>query len=264
MKKNTSTKLNKILDNKTLGSSELVVLTNKYFLSIRNNPAQVKESIRLTQKKLGHFEAVNSYLNELNKILRRKNKADLINFLETYSRKENKNVESIFNKIYPSLKKIESVITLSRSKTVIEVLKLWHEKNKKLIVVICESRPKYEGRSAALELANEGINVELITDAMMGIFVPKADAVIIGADSILKNGNAVNKVGSKALALFCKEYKKPLYVVTTGSKLSKRNNYKTKEENAKEVWNKPAKNLDISNIYFEEIEKKFITKIFTD
>lgn len=262
--KNTSIKLYKILNNKTSGSSELGTLLNKYFLSIRSNPAKVKESIKLAQIKLGHFENLNSYLNELNKILRRQNNADLINFLDTYSGKEDKKIEVIFNKIYPTLKRIRSVITLSRSKTVIGILKLWHKENKRLKVVICESRPKYEGRSSALELGRAGIKVELITDAMMGIFVPKVDAAIIGADSILKNGNAVNKVGSKALALFCKEYQKTFYVVTTRSKFSKRNNYKTKKENAKEVWNKPAKNLDISNIYFEEIEKRFITKIFTD
>jgi translation initiation factor 2B subunit (eIF-2B alpha/beta/delta family) len=264
MMKNTSTKLNKILNNKTFGSSELVALLNKYFRSIRNNSAQIKESIKLAKNKLGHFEIVNSYLNELNKILRKRNKEDLMNFLTNYSGKEEKKVEIVFRKIYPVLKNIDRVITLSKSKTVIDVLKLWHQKNKKINVVICESRPKNEGRLTAQELTKVGINVELITDSMMGIFVPKVDAAIIGADSVLKSGKVVNKVGSKTLALFCKEYKKPFYVVTTRSKFSKRKNSKAKKVNPKEVWNKSVKNLKISNVYFEEVEKKFITKIFTD
>ena len=262
--KNTSTKLNKILNNKTSGSSELVALLNKYFLSIRNNSAQIKESIKLAKNKLGHFEIVNFYLNELNKILKRQNKDDLASFLESYLRKENEKIEVIFNKNYQTLKRIRSVITLSRSKTVIDILKLLREKNKYLKVVVCESRPKNEGRLTAQELVKAGINVELITDAMMGIFVPKVDAAIIGADFVLKNGNIVNKVGSKGLALFCKEYKKSFYVVTTKSKFSKKISFKVKKENSIEVWNKTVNNLKVSNIYFEEIEKKFISKIFTD
>ncbi len=159
---------------------------------------------------------------------------------------------------------MKRVITLSRSGTVLEILKLWHQKNKKLKVVVCESRPKFEGRLMAKELADNGINVELITDAMMGLYVPKVDAAIIGADTVLKNGNVVNKVGSKSLALLCKEYKKPFYVVTSKSKLSKKKIFKPKKENPQEIWDKKVKNLSISNIYFEEIEKKLITKIFTD
>ena len=261
--KNTSIKLKKILNDKLHGSSELAAKLNDYLFSIRNNPAQIKTSITLAQKKLGHFEIINSYLKELDRILREKNKTELINFLTNYSKKEDKKIESIFSKIYPVVKYIECVITLSRSKTVIEVLKLWYKKNKKLKVVICESRPKYEGRLMALDLVKAGIKVELITDAMMGIHVPKIDAAVIGTDSVLKNGNVINKVGSKALALFCREYKKPFYVVTTRSKYSNKNIFISKKENPKEVWDK-HKNLKVSNIYFEEIEKKFITKIFTD
>ena len=264
MMRNTSTKLNKILDDKIHGSSELAAKLNEYLFSIRNNPNQIKESIRQAQKKLGHFEIINSYINELGKIISKKDETDIINFLTNYSGKEEKKVEVVFRKIYPVLKNINRVITLSKSKTVIDVLKLWYKKNKKIKVIVCESRPKYEGRLTALDLVNAGIRVELITDTMMGIYISKVDAAIIGADSVLKNGKVVNKVGSKALALFCKEYKKPFYVVTTRSKFSKRKSFKAKNENSKEIWNKSVNNLKVNNVYFEEVEKKFITKIFTD
>lgn len=264
MKKMTSGKLNKILSNKTLGSSELVALLNKYFLSIRNNPNQVKESIKLVQYKLGHFEIVNSYLIELNKCIKNRNDAKLTDFLKEYSKVENDKVQIIFNKIYPALKKMGSAITLSRSGTVLSLLQLWHKKNKNLRVIVCESRPKYEGRLLAKDLIKVGIKVQIITDAMMETYVSKVDTAIIGADIVLKNKNIVNKVGSKALALFCRESKKPFYVVTTRSKFSNRNSFKPKKENSNEVWNKKLKNLEVSNIYFEEVGNKFITKIFTE
>lgn len=259
-----SFQINHILNNKTLGSSELVHLLNNYILSIRNNKPEIIKTAKLAKIKLGHFEGINSYLKELNTCLKEKSKRELLDFLRGYSEKGDEKVEIIFSRIYPRLKNMRKVITISRSGTVLGILKLWHQKNKKLKVVVCESRPKFEGRLMAKELAAKGIKVELITDAMMGLYVPKVEAVIVGADIVLKNGNVVNKVGSKSLALLCREYKKPFYVVTSQLKHSKRKIFKAMKENPTEIWDKKVKNLSASNIYFEEIEKKLITKIFTD
>jgi len=264
MKKNTSIELNRILNNKTLGSSELESLLNSYFFSIRNNQSKIKNSMSLVKNKLGYFATINSYLNNLNEQLKGNKKTSLEKFFQEYSSKTEKETEIIFNKINLHLAKVDSVLTLSRSGNVLGILKLWYKNNKNLKVVVCESRPKYEGRLAAKELAKLGIKVDLITDAMMAIFVPKVDSAIVGADSVLINGNVINKVGSQALALFCKEYKKPFYVVTSRSKFSKKNKFKIKKDNPKEIWDKRTKNLSINNIYFEEVPKKLITKIFTD
>jgi len=237
-------------------------LLNSYFLPIQKNKSEILRSIRLVKARLVHFEAINSYIKQLQSEM--KSESGLLIFLRSYSIQQKEIVYIIFKKIYPHLKNLSSVLTLSRSGTVLEILKLWHQKNKNIRVVVCESRPKFEGRLMAKELAAIGIKVELITDAMLGLFIPKVDAGIIGADIVLSTGNVVNKVGSKALALLCREYKKPLFVVTTQSKLSKKKVFKPKKENPKELFEKKSKNLAISNIYFEEIDKKFITKIFME
>jgi translation initiation factor eIF-2B subunit delta len=255
-------KLDQILNNNTLGSSELVQLLNNYFLSIHGNKSEISRAIRLAKIKLGHFEAVSSYLKDLSSEL--KTGHGLLNFLRSHSSQQKEQVEIIFKKISPRLKKLNRIITLSRSGTVLEILKLWHKTDSKIKVVACESRPKLEGRLMAESLVRNGIKTELITDAMMSLFFPQVDAAIIGADLVLKNGNVVNKVGSKSLALLCEEYRKPLYVITTKSKFSKEEIFQSKKENPQEIWEKQLKNLAISNIYFEEIEKKLITKIFTD
>ena len=259
-----SHQLNHILNNNKLGSSELVQLLNNYLFSISNNITEIIKTVRIVKSKLGHFEAVNSYLDEMSSIMKLKDRTDLLDFFKEYSINENQKAKIIFNSIYTRLKEIQNVITLSRSGTVLAVLKLWHQKNKRLKVVVCESRPMFEGRLMAKELAANGIKVELITDAMMGIFIDRVDAAIIGADTVLKNGNVVNKVGSQSLALLCNEYKKPFYVVTSKSKFSKKIIFKPRKESPKEILDKKVKNLSASNIYFEEIEKKLITKIFTD
>ena len=262
MSKATSLKLDQILKNKTLGSSELVHLLNDYFLSRQNNRVEILQSIPIIKVKLGHFKAVNKYLKNLHSSIQSKKK--LLKFLENHSSRQKDELEIIFKRIYPRFKNLKGIITLSRSGTVLEILKLWHQKNKRIKVVVCESRPRFEGRLMAESLAKSGIKTELITDAMTSIYIAKVDAAIIGADVILKNGNIINKVGSKSLALLCKEYRKPLFVVATKSKLSSSNKFKPSREAPKEVFHKKIKNLSVSNIYFEEVERKFITKIFTD
>ncbi len=130
-----SYQLEHILNNKQLGSSELVNLLNDYFLSIKSKKTEITKAIKQAKTKLGYFEAINNYLNKLNSILGKKDKTELINFLSEHTNQEIKKIEIIFNKIYPHLKNIKSIITLSRSGTVLEILKHWHKKNKQFEVV---------------------------------------------------------------------------------------------------------------------------------
>jgi hypothetical protein len=96
-----SHQLNHILNNKTLGSSELVQLLNKYFLSIHGNKSEISRSIRLTRIKLGHFETVNSYLKDLSSEL--KTGHSLQKYLRNRTLQEQEKVEIIFKKIFPQL-----------------------------------------------------------------------------------------------------------------------------------------------------------------
>jgi translation initiation factor eIF-2B subunit delta len=259
-----SEEIEQIIKIKTLGSSELVDQLNELFKAMPNKRKTIENSLPKVKKHLGHFATITDYLNKLESILSEKDAHKLLEFLNSYPKSETVKYEKIFNKLYKKLPIAKSIITISRSGTLLNIFKLWHKKNKNLKIIICESRPMLEGRLLAEDLLTSGIKVEIITDSMMSLFVPKVDAAIIGADSILKNKNVVNKVGSKALALLCKEYIKPFYVVTTRSKYSNRKIFKPKKEHPSEVWRKKGKNLTVSNIYFEEIEKKLITQIISE
>jgi len=262
MSKVKSKRIKDILNNKTSGSSELVDLLNKHFLKEKFSKSELNNQITLAKNKLGQFQAVSKYLNELK--LKLKNQDDFRNYLIEHSTTHSRNIEKIFNKIYPKLKNTSRILTLSRSGTLLSIFKLLHQKNKKIQIVICESRPKLEGRLMAVNLAKSGIKTLLITDAMMSLYVPQVDAAIIGADIILKNGNVVNKVGSKSLALLCREYNKPFLIVSTKDKFSKGTRFNQKYEDPTEILDKNRKNLSASNFYFEEVEQKFITKIYTE
>jgi methylthioribose-1-phosphate isomerase len=101
------------------------------------------------------------------------------------------------------------------------------KKNKKLHVWVDETRPYLQGaRLTAYEVAHAGIDFHLITDNMAASLMgqKKVDAVIVGADRIVANGDTANKIGTYALAVLAKVHRIPFYVSapTTTLDLSKK------------------------------------------
>lgn len=89
-------------------------------------------------------------------------------------------------------------------------------------VWVDETRPYLQGaRLTAWELMQEQIPCRLICDNMAGHFMQRkeVDAVIVGADRIVRNGDVANKIGTSTLAILCKEYGIPFYVAAPWSTL---------------------------------------------
>ena len=256
--------LKNILSNKTSGSSEILSMLNTYLLSNISNRKLIQDSVFVVQSKLSHFAAINNYLNKLSGILKLKNADLLEEYLINFKFEENLQFKIIFDKIFNKLPSAKSILTISKSGTLINIFKMWHKRKSNLKLIITESRPANEGKLMVKELLKTGLKVELITEAMSGIFIPKSDAVIIGADAVLKNGNVINKSGGLSLAVLCKYYKKPFYVLTTKSKFVNRNRYKISEESSEIVWKFTHPNLRAINIPFEEIDRKLITEIISE
>jgi methylthioribose-1-phosphate isomerase len=88
-------------------------------------------------------------------------------------------------------------------------------KNPKLHVWVDETRPYLQGaRLTAFEVDHAGIDFHLITDNMSASLMKdgKVDAVIVGADRIVANGDTANKIGTYALAVLAKAHGIPFYV----------------------------------------------------
>ena len=256
--------LDKIISDKTSGSSEIITKLNKFLLSNIKEKKLIIESLSVASIKLSHFAVIKNYVNELNRLIVSDNNERVIEYLRNYENVENIIINKIFTKIYKKLSSAKTILTISKSGTLLNVIKLWHKKKKDLNIVITESRPANEGKLMAKELLKCGIKVDMITDAMAGIFVPKADAVIIGADVVLNNGNVVNKAGSLGLALLCKHYKKPFYVLSAKSKFANKKTHKISKESSDRIWKYDHPNLTTTNIPFEEIDRKLITEIISE
>ncbi len=108
-----------------------------------------------------------------------------------------------------------SLFTLSRSGTVREAIELADPAT----VWVSISRPGEEGRDQATDLAAAGHDVVLTNDANVPAAIQQADLVLIGADSVLPNGDIVNKVGTTAAMLAARQAGMDTYVVCTSAKI---------------------------------------------
>lgn len=261
MTKNKNSGLSKIYNDKTSGSGDILQELHEHLQREQKMLELFPALITEIKRQFKSFQSVQNYLADLDKFIKHGKKLD--EFFKKYDSILNDIYLPIYEKNKKEFNKLNNVLTISNSKTVLEILKLLNQDNTKLKVIVCESRPKFEGRLMAKKLDSFNIDVELIIDTDAFLKIKNVDAVLIGADMILKNGNVINKTGSSALAVLCKYFSKPFYVVADKSKFSSRNKFEQKEMPPEEIWRHSKSKIKISNFYFEEIDKKLITKIFT-
>ncbi len=254
-------KLKKILSDNKSGSGFLLSELNSFISANYSGlpmPAYILNEIKI---KLSNFQNVSAYLNKFKSL---KGEKEIRAFLKDFSQSEKGKYDRIFANAYPLLKKHKTIVTLSNSKTVIEIIKRLALKRNGLKVIVSESRPVCEGRQMAKEFARKKIRVELITEALLPEFVENCGCALIGADKIFPGGDIVNKTGSKCLAILCRHYKKPLFAAADISKLSDSSRFKKEIKNPAEVWKNHPAGVKICNTYFEIVEKEFINKLITD
>jgi len=161
-----------------------------------------------------------------------------------------------------------TVLTYSRSSTVLEVLRQTTLKGKKISAIVSESRPLYEGRQLAEELSTMGIPVTFITDSALGHFMSGVDMVLVGADSILGDGSIVNKMGTYLVALAAKDKGIPFYSVCELSKFNVRNYLGEEpvleEKEPSEVLDTPLAGVTVRNVYFDVTPAKLVSAIITE
>ncbi len=99
---------------------------------------------------------------------------------------------------------------------------------------------------------------------MLGYAVKNADLALLGADSILDNGNIINKSGSLPLAVLCRYFNIPLYVLADKTKYSSFSKFSPLQKSEDEVWLGKPDNVEVTNIYFEELSRELITEVISD
>jgi ribose 1,5-bisphosphate isomerase len=165
------------------------------------------------------------------------------------------------NRISPG----STLLTHSRSSTVVAALLAAHRAGKKFQVIATESRPMLEGRSLCSELAGQGVSVTLIADSAAAEVMRETDLILLGADRITPF-TITNKIGTKMIALAARERGVPILVACDSTKftsLGRTDNMK-KERPAEELWSDSPKGVSVRNFYFEDSPLSLFDNVITD
>lgn len=99
--------------------------------------------------------------------------------------------------------------------TALGVIRSAHRAGKSINVIADETRPYLQGsRLTAWECLKEGIDVRVIADSAAGHLISRGQVqcAIVGADRIVANGDAANKIGTYQVAVMCHRHGIPFYV----------------------------------------------------
>ena len=139
-----------------------------------------------------------------------------------------------------------------------------------------ETRPYNQGsRLTALELISDGIPSTLITDSMAGALMAagKIDAIVVGADRIVANGDTANKIGTYSLSVLANYHNVKFYIAapieTLDPKTKDGSDIIIEQRNTKEVTHIKGiqiapDNMDVWNPAFDVTPYSLIEAIITD
>jgi len=163
------------------------------------------------------------------------------------------------------------IMTHCHSSTVVRILALAHAQGKKITVISTETRPKYQGRKTASELANLGIRTIMIVDSAANYYASEADKIMVGCDAIAKEGGIVNKIGTSTLAMIAREHKIPFYSAASLLKFDPETKYpesieeRSREELLCDTTNISGfKNVIVRNPAFDLTPPELVTGIITE
>lgn len=142
-------------------------------------------------------------------------------------------------------------------------------KHNKITVVVDETRPRNQGFITANELSTiRNITVFFGTDSsagavLLGRHEKKDDIVIVGADSMRKDG-FYNKTGTYMLAVAANENSIPLFVAASTLKLDRRKNIEIEQRPPEEVWKVSDSSIKVRNPAFDFIPWKYVAGVITE
>ncbi|XP_058107019.1 uncharacterized protein LOC131250749 isoform X1 [Magnolia sinica] len=113
----------------------------------------------------------------------------------------------------------EVILTLGRSRTVMEFLCAAKEKKRSFRVFVAEGAPRYQGHVLAKELVTKGLQTTVITDSAVFAMISRVNMVIVGAHAIMANGGVIAPVGLNMVALAAQRHAVPFVVVAGSHKL---------------------------------------------
>jgi len=158
-----------------------------------------------------------------------------------------------------------TILTHCHSSTVVKAISLAHRRGKKVEVICTETRPRYQGRITAKELASAGVSTTLIVDSAVRKFMKEVDLVLVGADVVCSNGAVINKIGTSMIAAIAKEHRVPLVVACGSYKFDPLTEVgyleMIEERSPREVLPFPIKGVKVKNPAFDVTPADYVDAI---
>lgn len=160
--------------------------------------------------------------------------------------------------------------------TALGIINHLHDNNRVKHVYADETRPYLQGsRLTAFELVKANIPHHIVVEGAASFLMSnhKVDAIFVGADRIVANGDTANKVGTSNLAIIAKNYGIPFYVAAPVS------SFDTETISGKDIHIEMRPEAEITNYKnhriapyessalnpsFDVTESKFITGIICE
>jgi translation initiation factor 2B subunit (eIF-2B alpha/beta/delta family) len=159
-----------------------------------------------------------------------------------------------------------TVLTHSRSSTVLAAFVEARRRGNDFSVIATESRPVLEGRALAEALAAQGTRVSVIADSAAASVLNQVDLVLVGADKITPE-YLVNKIGTRMIALAARERAVTVCAVCDTSKLIDADYHIASagdRRSVDELWPEAPKGVVVVNRYFEPTPLALFTTIITE
>jgi ribose 1,5-bisphosphate isomerase len=105
-----------------------------------------------------------------------------------------------------------TVLTICNSQGAIAPMLEARRQGRAFEAIALETRPWRQGLLTVAQLAKGDVRASLAVDSAMWALLDEADVVLVGADSLAKNGDVVNKIGTAALSVLARDKRVPLHV----------------------------------------------------
>jgi translation initiation factor 2B subunit (eIF-2B alpha/beta/delta family) len=264
---------------KTSGASELIEIALEIIKtqldSIKDAERDIEDVILAVSRELLKvrpsmapiINTIGYFLHDLKSYTKKDILERYNNFYQKRKKREN-DLLSYFHSFLDKYKGTQlNIMLISYSTTIIKCLRKL--KNEDFSFYILEARPLLEGRRTA-EILSSDFETHLITDSSMGKFINSIDIVLIGIDSILRDGSIVNKIGSHPLACIAADNKKVVYAIGDCYKYNLKSHFGreiiVEDKPIYEVYSKRIKKdtFHVHNYYFDITPSKYLNGIISD
>lgn len=172
---------------------------------------------------------------------------------------------AIAQSVLPLVPEGAQVLTNSRSTTVRAALRHAQRAGRRFSVICAESRPGYEGRKMAAELAADGIQVTLMVDGLATSIAGRMNLILVGADHLTGRG-LINKAGTYGVALVAHANSVPMYALCSSEKFLPPEYTPPGQvhRSSEQVWETPPAGVVVKNLYFDCTPLSQITGLVTE